>query len=72
MHEVSVRSVKASCLKKKRNIQQTNLAKYLSAKDTMSLDEIVQAAKFREMMKFIAPQFEPKFINNTDQTACQY
>lgn len=59
--------------KKKHNIRQTSLTKYLSAKDTMSRDEIVQAAeKSHEMIKFMPPQFEPKFISNTNQIACQY
>ena len=73
MHEVSVGLVlrlHVKALKKKHNIRQTSLAK--SVKDSTSLDEIVQAAeKFREMIKFIPPQFEPKFISNTSQTAYQ-
>ncbi|GFY52652.1 putative deoxyribonuclease TATDN2 [Trichonephila inaurata madagascariensis] len=59
--------------KKEHKIRQRKITKYLSQKETATLEEILKSAEtFRIQTLHLMPKFDKDFVINTDQTGCQY
>ena len=59
--------------KRRNNIRQRRITKYVTEKEVKGMDEVLVAAdKFRKQIKLILQNFHPDLIINTDQTGCQY
>lgn len=59
--------------KKKYGIKQRNITRYVSTKDHVTLEEVMEAAeRFRIQTTAILPDFELDFVINTNQISCQY
>lgn len=59
--------------KKRHRIKQRQITKYVSEKDYVTMEEVLQTAdKFQTQTKALMSQFHKDFIINTDQTGCQY
>ncbi|XP_029662701.1 uncharacterized protein LOC115235213 isoform X2 [Formica exsecta] len=59
--------------KKQHKIKQQEITKYVSAKETATIDEILAAADiFRKQTMKLIPNFHKDFIININQTECQY
>ncbi|GFY68787.1 HTH CENPB-type domain-containing protein [Trichonephila inaurata madagascariensis] len=60
-------------LKKEHKIRQRKITKYVSQKETSTLEEILKSAEtFRIQTLHLMPKFDIDFVINTDRTACQY
>lgn len=59
--------------KKQHKIRQRKISKYVTERETITLEETLAAAEtFRKQMRALIPSFNKNFIINTDQTDCQY
>ncbi|XP_071574627.1 uncharacterized protein [Temnothorax nylanderi] len=59
--------------KRNHKIRQRKITKYVSERETVSLEETLAAAEiFRIQARALIPHFDKDFVINTDQTGCQY
>ncbi|XP_029669749.1 uncharacterized protein LOC115239390 [Formica exsecta] len=59
--------------KQKRRIRQRKVTKFVSRKETVTIEETLAAAEsFRIQIRDLIPNFDEDFVINTDQTGCQY
>jgi len=59
--------------KKKYNISQRRVTKYVSKKERSTFEELSDiAAKYQQQTSNIITNFDPDYVINTDQTGCEY
>ena len=59
----------ADRFKRRHKIRQRKVTKFVSEKETVTLDETLAAAEtFRKQVRAVTPKFDKNLIINTDQT----
>lgn len=59
--------------KTKNRIRQRRTARFVSCKEVATHEEIMRSAGvFKNQLAVLVPQFEPRFVLNTDQTGCEF
>ncbi|XP_032673519.1 uncharacterized protein LOC116845214 [Odontomachus brunneus] len=63
----------ADDFKRRNNIRERRITKYVSEKEAAGMDEILAVAdRFRKQIQPLLQNYSPDLIINTDQTGCQY
>ncbi|XP_043263202.1 uncharacterized protein LOC122403642, partial [Colletes gigas] len=60
-------------LKREQRIKQRKITRFISKKDTLTVEDIMKSAQFfQDQVQKIISTFQEDYIINTDQTGCEY